>query len=77
MGKLIRNAETAKTPVMCIIGDKEVESQSLSVRTYAHGDAGSFPQSDVIDILVEADRNPDNKDRLVQAFGQIAQTNQR
>ena len=75
MGKLIRNAETSKTPVMCIVGEKEVQSGSLSVRTYKHGDAGSFLLNHVLDILTQADREPDNKDLLFHSFGQLAHGN--
>lgn len=39
MGKMIRNAEKAKTPVMAVVGAKEVEGRTLSVRTYADGEA--------------------------------------
>ena len=75
MGKLIRNAETAKTPVMCVVGEKETASEALSVRTYAHGDAGAFPATHVIDAMVEAAQNPDNKQSLYRAFGQTPESN--
>eukprot|EP00803_Ostreobium_quekettii_P009557 evm.model.scf_85EXC.15 EVM.evm.TU.scf_85EXC.15 scf_85EXC:113633-120711(+) len=42
IGKLIRNAERAKTPVMCVVGEKEVESGTLSVRTRKDGDLGAM-----------------------------------
>ncbi|WP_246844361.1 threonine--tRNA ligase, partial [Hydrocoleum sp. CS-953] len=43
LGKLIRNAEKAKIPVMAVVGAKEVESNSLSIRTRSAGELGSIP----------------------------------
>ena len=43
LGKLVRNAELSKVPVMCVVGKKEAESGAVTVRTYADGDIGSFP----------------------------------
>lgn len=34
LGKKIRNAETKKTPIMLVIGEKEVEDKSVTVRRY-------------------------------------------
>ena len=45
--KLVRNAEKAKVPVMAVVGAKEAESRSLSIRTYADGDIGAFALDDV------------------------------
>lgn len=75
MGKLIRNAETSKTPVMCVVGEKERDSKELSIRTYAYGDAGSFPVDDVIDLLSKAAANPDEKSLFKSAFGTSTETN--
>ncbi|KXZ42869.1 hypothetical protein GPECTOR_113g281 [Gonium pectorale] len=47
IGKLIRNAETAKTPVICVVGAREAESGSLSVRLYGGQELGSMPAQDV------------------------------
>lgn len=54
MAKLIRNAEKAKVPVMCVVGAKEAEAGTLAVRTYAAGDAGERPVADVIQRIREA-----------------------
>ena len=54
MAKLIRNAEKAKVPVMCVVGAKEAESGTLAVRTYAAGDAGERPVADVIQRICAA-----------------------
>ncbi|MGL5034976.1 MAG: threonine--tRNA ligase [Microcystaceae cyanobacterium] len=48
LGKMIRNAETQKIPVMAVIGAKEVESQTLSVRTRASGELGAIAATEVI-----------------------------
>lgn len=58
MGKLIRNAEKDKIPVMAVVGPKEEESQSLSIRTRTAGeqskDLGAIPTAEVIDRMKEA-----------------------
>ena len=48
LGKMIRNAETQKIPVMAVIGAKEVESQGLSVRTRASGELGMLLVTEAI-----------------------------
>ena len=40
LAKLVRNAEKAKVPVMCIVGEQEAKDGTLTVRTYADGDRG-------------------------------------
>jgi threonyl-tRNA synthetase len=54
LGKMIRNAEKQKIPVMAIIGDKELETNSLSIRTRASGELGAIPVNEVIDKLTTA-----------------------
>ncbi|NEQ40131.1 MAG: threonine--tRNA ligase [Okeania sp. SIO3I5] len=54
LGKLIRNAEKAKIPVMAVVGAKEVESNSLSIRTRSAGELGSISVVDVIQKMTEA-----------------------
>jgi threonyl-tRNA synthetase len=48
LGKMIRNAETQKIPVMAVIGAKEVESHGLSVRTRASGELGMLLVTEAI-----------------------------
>ncbi len=60
LGKLIRNAEKAKIPVMAVVGAKEVESDSLSIRTRASGELGMMPVFDVIDKVHLAIANYEN-----------------
>ena len=54
LGKMVRNAEKAKIPVMAVIGAKEVEANSLSVRTRPDGDLGAIPVPEVLDRLQQA-----------------------
>ncbi|MBF2048168.1 MAG: threonine--tRNA ligase [Leptolyngbya sp. IPPAS B-1204] len=54
LGKLIRNAEKEKIPVMAVVGAKEAESNSLSIRTRASGELGSLPVAEVVDRLKTA-----------------------
>ncbi len=60
LGKLIRNAEKGKIPVMAVVGAKEVESDTLSVRTRASGELGSIAVSEVIDKMRDAIASFDN-----------------
>lgn len=57
LGKLIRNAEKAKIPVMAVVGAKEVESNSLSIRTRSAGELGGIPVVEVIQKMTLAIAN--------------------
>ncbi|MEG5057525.1 threonine--tRNA ligase [Microcoleus sp. A2-C5] len=54
LGKLIRNAEKDKIPVMCVVGAKEVEANSLNVRTRASGELGAISVDEVLGRLQAA-----------------------
>ena len=54
IAKLVRGAERAKTPVMAVVGEREVADRALAVRTYAGGDVGSYGVGDLGDRLVGA-----------------------
>ncbi|MEG4817145.1 threonine--tRNA ligase [Microcoleus sp. K5-D4] len=54
LGKLIRNAEKDKIPVMGVVGAKEVEANSLNIRTRASGELGAISVDEVIRRLQEA-----------------------
>jgi threonyl-tRNA synthetase len=54
LGKMIRNAEIQKIPVMAVVGDKELESNSLNIRTRASGELGAIAVAEVIDKLSDA-----------------------
>lgn len=60
LGKLIRNAEKDKIPVMAVVGAKEVETNSLSIRTRASGELGTIPVNIVLDKLEYAIANFEN-----------------
>ncbi len=62
--KQIRNAEKEKIPVMAVVGEKEVESNSLSIRVRAAGgqskDLGAIAVAEVIERMKEAIANHSN-----------------
>ncbi|MGA1623645.1 MAG: threonine--tRNA ligase [Synechocystis sp.] len=51
LGKMVRNAEKQKIPVMAIIGAKEVEANALNIRTRASGELGAIAVESVIEKL--------------------------
>ncbi len=51
LGKLVRNAEKDKIPVMGVVGEKEVEANSLNIRTRASGELGAISVDEVIGRL--------------------------
>jgi len=53
VGKKIRDAEVAKVPYMLIVGEKEVENDTLSVRKHGKGDQGVMK----VDAFVEHFKN--------------------
>ena len=57
LGKLIRNAEKDKIPVMAVVGAKEVEANSLSIRTRASGELGVITVDEVVNKITEAITN--------------------
>ena len=60
LGKLIRNAEKDKIPVMAVVGAKEVEGNALSIRTRAAGELGALPVAEVLERLQTANHNHGN-----------------
>jgi threonyl-tRNA synthetase len=59
LGKMIRNGEQMKIPVLAVIGLKEVELNSLSLRSRRQGDLGSVSVDELLAAGVRA-----NRDRL-------------
>ncbi|MEB3274382.1 MAG: threonine--tRNA ligase [Prochlorothrix sp.] len=51
LGKMIRNAEKQKIPVMAVVGAKEVEANALSLRTRGAGDLGSIAVPEVLEKM--------------------------
>jgi threonyl-tRNA synthetase len=60
LGKQIRNAEKAKIPVMAVVGEKEVEAKTLSVRTRAEGELGALDLAVVMARLEQANATQGN-----------------
>lgn len=60
LGKQIRNAEKEKIPVMAVVGAKEVESNSLSIRTRASGELGSISVTEVVEKVQRAIASHEN-----------------
>jgi threonyl-tRNA synthetase len=57
MGYKIRDAETKKIPYMAVVGEKEIESKTVSVRRHKDGDQGSRSlESFIADVAAEAKR---------------------
>jgi threonyl-tRNA synthetase len=52
LGKQIRTAEVEKIPVVAVIGKREVEQQTLSIRTRKSGDLGALKLTD-LQALIE------------------------
>ncbi len=59
MAKQIRKAELEKVPVMAVIGAKEVEAGTVSIRSRKNGELGAISVDEVIDKMLSAirDRN--------------------
>lgn len=60
LGKMIRNAEKEKIPVMAVVGAKELESNSLNIRTRASGELGAIGVNEVIEKVKGAIANYTN-----------------
>jgi threonyl-tRNA synthetase len=48
VGKKIRDAELSKSPYMLVVGDKEADSGSVSVRHHGDGDLGAMSLDDLL-----------------------------
>jgi len=53
VGRKIRDAELKKIPYMLIVGEKEAESGTVSVRKHGHGDLGSMSVSEFSEQLIK------------------------
>ena len=51
IGKKIRESELSKVPYMIILGEKEAETQTVSLRKHQEGDVGSFALETVVKQL--------------------------
>lgn len=57
MGYKIRSAETQKTPLILIVGDKEVASNTASLRIHTMGDQGQIPLDDFLEKVMNIIEN--------------------
>ncbi len=53
----IRDAEVHKIPLMCIVGDKEVSEQTVSVRVHGEGDKGKIGVNEFLEKVKELVEN--------------------
>ncbi len=60
LGKLIRNAEKDKIPVMAVVGAKEVEANALNIRTRASEELVALAVTEVVDRLKHANTDHGN-----------------
>jgi threonyl-tRNA synthetase len=51
VGRKIRDAELAKLPLMLVVGDRELEQGTASVRSHERGDLGPVPVGDLPDAF--------------------------
>ncbi|MEM6593108.1 MAG: His/Gly/Thr/Pro-type tRNA ligase C-terminal domain-containing protein, partial [Cyanobacteria bacterium P01_D01_bin.71] len=51
LGKQIRTAELEKIPVVAVTGQREVDSQTLSIRTRQSGDLGALTMPEMVEKL--------------------------
>jgi threonyl-tRNA synthetase len=56
IGYKIREAQLSKVPYMFIIGDKELENNTISVRSRIHGDLGVLTPDEIFTRLVMEDK---------------------
>ncbi|AEH52007.1 Ser-tRNA(Thr) hydrolase; threonyl-tRNA synthetase [Pseudothermotoga thermarum DSM 5069] len=64
LGYKIRDAQVMKIPYMFVVGDKEKENESVSVRTRKGVDCGSKKLQEVIDIIVNEIKTRSSKSLL-------------
>jgi len=53
VGRKIRDAELRKVPYMLVVGDREVRDVTVSVREHRHGDTGSVPVAELVQLLAQ------------------------
>ncbi|WP_017294704.1 threonine--tRNA ligase [Geminocystis herdmanii] len=54
LGKMIRNGEKQKIPVMAVVGGEEVANNTLNIRTRASGELGAIAVTEVMEKLVSS-----------------------
>lgn len=53
MGKRIREAEVQKVPAMLVLGDRDVENRTVSLRRHGQGDLGAMSLESAITLFKE------------------------
>ncbi|HEY6772290.1 MAG TPA: threonine--tRNA ligase, partial [Solirubrobacterales bacterium] len=53
VARKIRDAELSKAPYMLVVGDKEIESETVSVRHHGDGDLGALATDALIERMLE------------------------
>ena len=61
IGYKIREAQLEKVPYMIVIGDKEVENGTVTLRSRVSGDLGSFKIDDVVSKI-----NKETAERIIE-----------
>jgi len=56
VGYKIREAETQKIPYMLVLGQKEVDTNTVSLRKHKEGDCGVHSVQSVVDEIKEKER---------------------
>jgi threonyl-tRNA synthetase len=51
VGRKIRDAELAKLPLMIVVGDREQDEGTASVRSHERGDLGALPLDELPDVF--------------------------
>jgi threonyl-tRNA synthetase len=51
LGRKIRDAQMEKVPFMLVVGDRELETDTVSVRDRSEGDKGSMSKEDLLELL--------------------------
>ncbi len=54
IGYRIRGAETDKVPYMFVVGEREVESETVAIRRHGEGDIGTLPVEEALKTVVDA-----------------------
>jgi threonyl-tRNA synthetase len=60
IGYKIREAQMEKVPYMLVVGEKEVESSTVSVRERQKGDIGSMSIDEISSIILDKIKNREN-----------------
>ena len=53
LGKRIRESEIQKIPYILIVGDKEIQNNSINVRHYKRGQGGEIKINELIEKIKE------------------------